>query len=81
MMDINSDNNCEFCLIDDWNAKTSNMKDFIVLHRNIASYTGLDNDNNIFLSDEILNNLGTSLTWVNRDTKSDKAGVKLLDFC
>ena len=80
-MDINSRYNCEICLIGDWNSKTGTECDFIPLDSTIAVNTGLENDNEIFLSEGKLKELGIAHTRNNSDKKVDIRGERLIELC
>ena len=75
-------NNCKICLVGDFNARTSNLPDFIEADKHLLHATGLDEgDTDIFIDRNMFEHLNIVVDRYTTDKVVDATGKKLLDFC
>ena len=82
IIDLNSTYNVPLCLAGDFNARTSNLNDFVTYDDMNSTHTFSPFEFDL-LSDSISNLelLGIPLERVSKDCKTNKSGDKLIEIC
>ena len=82
IINIKSKYDAPICMIGDFNSRTGNLDDFIILEEQISEICNLDSiDKDIFNSKQYFEEHGLNTKRCNKDTCTNNNGFKLIELC